>query len=170
MLHKFKWLVVSFVMMTFIFSGVLAPNTADAAKKSREELEKAKKEGDLSVKEAQKFRDAFGKEADEANIEVFDNTGAKPAASGNSTYGVAGFDYLTGVGKVASDPSMINEKTFKIKSQNKSPLEGLMKKRFKHSWTGQYNDTQSGWGEKSGVTEAWFRKHDSGSKLGGDYN
>ncbi len=147
------------VFMLFMALAFLAMpiNDADAArKKSAAELEKAKKEGDLSVREADKFRDAFGKEADDYG-------------SATSTYGVAGFDYLTGVGKVASDPSRINEKTFKIKSANKSPLEYLMKKRFKNKWTGQYNDTQSGWAEKSGVTEVWFRKHDQ-TKLGANYN
>ncbi|VAX25497.1 hypothetical protein MNBD_NITROSPINAE02-1180 [hydrothermal vent metagenome] len=166
---KFKWIFIVFVAMAFVSSAILVPAAESAGKKSKEELEKAKKEGDLSVKEAQKFRDAFGREADEANIETFDTKTNVKGAS-NSTYGVVGFDYLTGVGKVASDPTQINETTFKIKSANKSPLQGLMKKRFKHKWTGQYNDTESGWTEKSGVTEVWFRKHDSGSKLGADYN
>lgn len=149
--------------------ALVAGGMAHAADKpSAAELDKAKKEGDLSVEAAEKFRDAYGAEADAANVAGWDKS--KGAGSGKSTYGVEGFDYLTGLGKVASDPSMIDEKTFKIKSANKSPLEDLMKKRFKNKWTGQYNDTQSGWAEKTGVTEAWFRKHDSGSKLGGDYN
>ncbi len=165
--HKGLTLVLALV---FVFAGLIMSAPAEAGKKmSAAELEAAKKAGDQSDEALAKARAAFGREADEANVESFDTKTSKKA-SGNSTYGVAGFDYLTGVGKVASDPSKINEKTFKIKSANKSPLEGLMKKRYKHSWTGQYNDTQSGWGEKSGVTEAWFRKHDSGSKLGGDYN
>lgn len=149
-----KPILLLFVAMAFLALGL--GNVDAAQKKSKEELEKAKKAGDLSVKEAEKFRDAYGKEADDYS-------------SATSTYGVAGFDYLTGVGKVASDPTRINEKTFKIKSANKSPLEHLMKKRFKNKWTGQYNDTQSGWAEKSGVTEVWFRKHKE-SKLGASYN
>jgi len=138
--------------------------------KSQAELDAAKKAGDLSVEEAEKTRAAFGKEADEANIESFESEKKGHIGKGDSTYGVAGFDYLTGVGKVASDPSKINEKTFKIKSANKSPLEKLMKKRFKNKWTGQYNDTYSGEAKHTGVTEVWFRTHTANKKLGADYN
>lgn len=168
---RLRSIIVSFMAIAFMSSGLFTPDYADAARKqkSKAELEAAKKEGDLSVEEAKKVRDAYGREADEANIESFDTKTTKTGSS-KSTYGVVGFDYLTGVGKVASDPTMINETTFGIKSANKSPLESLMKKRFKNKWTGQYNDTESGWTEKSGVTEVWFRKHDTGSKLGGDYN
>lgn len=153
----------------FVVVGMTPVSVVHAADKpSAAELDKAKKEGDLSVEQAEKFRDAFGKEADDAGAV---NWGGKSGTgSGKSTYGVEGFDYLTGLGKVASDPSQINEKTFKIKQDKASPLEALQKKRFKNTWTGQYNDTQSGWSEKSGVTEAWFRKHESGSKLGANYN
>ncbi len=165
--------ILGMFSLTFGF-GLVAFTTDAHAKRekvSAAELDAAKKAGDLSVDQAEKTRDAFGKETTEYSIEnTGDMTGVKANSSGNSTYGVAGFDYLTGVGKVASSPDEINEKTFKIKSANKSPLEDLMKKRYAHKWTGQYNDTQSGLGEKSGVTEAWFRKHESGSKLGGDYN
>jgi len=174
--RKFRLFILGFAALSFVATVVLIPTAADARrKKSAAELDKAKKEGDLSVEEAKKFRDAFGKEADEANIESFE-TKTKVTGSGHSTYGVVGFDYLTGVGKVASDPSKIGADLpkalggGKIKSANKSPLEKLMRKRFKHKWTGQLGDTQSGWAEKSGVTEAWFRHHDSGSPLGGDYN
>lgn len=175
---KFRWLVAFVAAVAFVASGTLAPNAAMAKRtKSAAELEKAKKEGDLSVEEAMKHREAFGMEADAANIETFEYQGeVKASGAGTSTYGVVGFDYLTGVGKVASDPSRIGADLpkalggGKLKSQNKSPLENLMKKRFDNKWTGQLGDTRSGWTEKTGVTEAWFRKHDAGTPLGGDYN
>jgi mono/diheme cytochrome c family protein len=159
----------SVMAVTFVFAGGLTTTSAYAAKKSAAEMQKAKMEGDLSVEEAQKFREAFGKEADEANIESFD-TKTKVKGAATSTYGVVGFDYLTGVGKVASSPDKIDEKTFKIKANIKSPLAGLMNKRFDNKWTGQYNDTESGWTEKSGVTEVWFRGTSKDANLGGDYN
>jgi cytochrome c oxidase cbb3-type subunit 3 len=167
MKHILKPVFVLLLAIAFLALGL---GDADARRetKSKEELERAKKAGDLTREQARKVRDAYGREADEANVESFETRTAK-ISSGDSTYGVKGFDYLTGVGKVASDPSRINEKTFKIRSANKSPLEKLMKKRFKHKWTGQYDDTHSGWAEKSGVTEVWFRKHQV-SKLGASYN
>lgn len=164
--------ILGMFSLTFAFGMVAFTTDAHAKREkvSADELDKAKKEGDLSVDQAEKTRNQFGQEATDYNIEDSGDQKGKAKASGNSTYGVAGFDYLTGVGKVASSPDQINETTFKIKSANKSPLEDLMKKRYAHKWTGQYNDTQSGLGEKSGVTEAWFRAHESGSKLGADYN
>ena len=167
---KFKAIMLSLVAITFLASGIMTPEMADAReKKSKSELDAAKKAGDQSLEKANEARDSYGREADEYNIESFETDTDKIGKS-NSTYGVAGFDYLTGVGKIASDPDKINEKTFKIKNQNKSPLQGLMKKRFKNRWTGQYNDTYSGLTENTGITEVWFRQHESGSKLGGDYN
>lgn len=173
----FKRVATPFILgmfsLTFCFGMVAFTTDAHAKREkvSAADLDAAKKAGDLSESQAEKTRDAFGKETTEYDIEnTGDMKGVKGEASGNSTYGVEGFDYLTGVGKVASSPDEINEKTFKIKEQNKSPLEDLMKKRYAHKWTGQYNKTYSGLGEKSGVTEVWFRHHDSGSKLGGDYN
>jgi len=153
----------------FVAVGMTPVSVVHAADKpSAAELDKAKKEGDLTVEQAEKTREAYGKEADEAG--ALNWGGKSGTGSGKSTYGVEGFDYLTGVGKVASDPSQINEKTFKIKQDKASPLADLQKKRYAHKWTGQYNDTQSGWSEKSGVTEAWFRKGESGSPLGANYN
>lgn len=154
----------------FLASGVVtAPDAQAARKKSKAELEAAKKEGDLSVEEAMKYREQFGREADAANIESFEYK-VKEKGSGDSTYGVEGFDYLTGVGKVASDPEKINEKTFKIKAKIKSPLEDLMEKRFRgNRWTGQYNNTASGWGADTGVTEVWFRDPNA-TKLGASYD
>lgn len=181
--------LIGIFVATFSFGMFAGVDVAQAAKqkKTAAELDAAKKEGDLSVEAAEKLRDAYGKEADEANIESFE-TKTNVTGSGTSTYGVVGFDYLTGVGKVASDPTMINETVVTkmlgvapIKSANKSPLEDLMKKRFtknewtgeenkSKAWTGQANKTYSGLTERTGVTEAWFRHHETGSKLGGDYN
>ena len=164
--------ILGIFSITFAFGMIAYTTDAHAAREklSAAELDAAKKAGDLTEEQAEKTRDQFGKETTEYNNEALGDVKAVGKTSGNSTYGVAGFDYLTGVGKVASSPDQIDEHTFKIKSANKSPLEDLMKKRYAHKWTGQYNDTQSGLGEKSGITEAWFRHHDSGSKLGGDYN
>jgi len=171
---SFKHIFNAFLAVVFVVG--MATNADARKKKSAAELDKAKKAGDLSVSEADKARQAFGKEADEANLETFDaKTGAKKKGSGTSTYGVVGFDYLTGVGKVASSPDKIGADLpaalggGKIKSKNKSPLAKLMKRRFRHKWTGQLGDTASGWAEKSGVTEAWFRGHNE-SKLGANYN
>lgn len=170
----FKVLVIS-SLLAFMASGIMMPDPALALRtKSAAELEKAKKEGDQSQEEANKARDEFGKEADSANIESFD-TKTNVKGSSASTYGVVGFDYLTGVGKVASDPSQIGANLpkalggGKITSNLKSPLEGLMKSRFQNKWTGQLGDTASGWTEKTGVTEVWFRGK-SNSHLGADYN
>lgn len=169
MKSKISWLFIAFLTVAFVATGIVFVDDASALrKKSAAELEKAKKEGDLSVEEAMKTRDSFGREADAANVESFEY-GTTLEGVGDSTYGVAGYDYLTGIGKAASDPTLINEKTFKIKAAFTTPLEKLMKKRFKHKWTGQHNDTQSGWGEKSGVTEVWFRS-DKVTDLGASYN
>ncbi len=171
----FKRAFLCLLAIAFVAVSVMAPTDASAAKKSKADLDAAKKAGDQSDEALAKARESFGREADEANIETFD-TDTNKKASGASTYGVTGFDYLTGVGKVASAPDKIGADLpealggGKIVSANNSPLAGLMKGRYKTEWTGQLGDTASGWGEKSGITEAWFRKHDSGSKLGGDYN
>ncbi len=179
-MRKFNSILAIFVAVAVGFGSLGFVNDACALRsKTKAELDAAKKSGDLSVEEADKFRQDFGREADEANVEVFDDKTkgkVKKKASGASSYGVAGFDYLTGVGKVASTPDKIGADLpkalggGKLMSKNKSPLANLIKKRYKHEWTGQLGETASGWGEKSGVTEAWFRSHDSGSKLGGDYN
>ncbi len=169
-MSKIRVFFIAFLAQALVVSFTVAVDDAHAKrKKSAAELEKAKKAGDPTQEAAEKARDAYGLEADEANVEAFE-TSTGNIGKAASTYGVAGFDYLTGVGKVASDPTEINEKTFKIKAFIKSPLEGLMKKRYKNKWYGQYNDTQSGWAEKTGVTEVWFRGGSQSKTLGGDYN
>ncbi len=172
--------LIGIFSMAFCFGTFAYVSDAHAGKKSAAELDAAKKAGDLSEAAAEKTREAFGKETTDYNNETGDDVhkGNKTRqAKGNSTYGVTGFDYLTGVGKVADNPDRINETTVTkalkvapIKSANKSPLAKLMEGRYSNKWTGQANDTESGLGEKSGVTEVWFRQHDSGSKLGADYN
>ncbi|MDH5757776.1 MAG: c-type cytochrome [Nitrospinota bacterium] len=174
---KFRIILVLF--LAFVFTGSLVTSNVAMAKrtKSQAELDAAKKEGDQSQAEVEKAQAAFLAEAEAANVDGWgDGTKTKGTGSGHSTYGVAGFDYLTGVGKVASSPGKIGADLpaalggGKLTSQNKSPLAASIEKRFTNKWTGQLGDTESGWAEKSGVTEVWFRKHDSGSKLGGDYN
>ncbi|MDH5508764.1 MAG: c-type cytochrome [Nitrospinota bacterium] len=174
-----KFRIILALFLAFAFTGSLVTSNEAMAKrtKSKAELDAAKKEGDLSQEAADKAQEAFLREAEAANVAGWgDDAKTKGTGSGHSTYGVAGFDYLTGVGKVASSPGKIGADLpaalggGKLTSQNKSPLASSIEKRFKNKWTGQLGDTQSGWAEKSGVTEVWFRKHDSGSKLGGDYN
>ena len=164
-----------FLMFLALSVGALVATDADAReKKSAAELDAAKKEGDASQAEADKARDAFGKEADEYNIESFETKTNKKGSS-TSTYGVAGFDYLTGVGKVASSPDKIGADLpaalggGKLKAQLSTPLDKIMKKRFKNKWTGQLGDTYSGLTEQSGVTEVWFRS-DKTNELGAGYN
>ena len=169
MMGKFRWLFIGFLAVAFVATGIVFVDDASAVKKkSQAELDAAKKEGDLSTSDAMKHRDAYGREADAANVESFEY-GTTLEGVGDSTYGVKGYDYLTGIGKAASDPTRINEKTFKIKAAFKTPLEKLMKKRFKNKWTGQHDDSYSGWGEKSGITEAWMR-NDKVTDLGASYN
>jgi len=171
---KFRMLIAAFMALAFM-GALVSPNAALAKRtKSQAELDAAKKEGDLSPEAAKKAQEAYLQEGEAANVAGWDHT--KGAGSGHSTYGVVGFDYLTGVGKVASDPSKIGADLpaalggGKITQAFKTPLQASMAKRFTNKWTGQLGDTESGWAEKSGVTEVWFRSVNSGSKLGGDYN
>jgi mono/diheme cytochrome c family protein len=161
-----------FLLMLALSVGAFGVMDADAAraKKSKAELDKAKKAGDQSLESAKKAREAFGLESEEANIESTTRI-LKKKQSGASTYGVTGFDYLTGVGKVASSPDRMGAKfgDGKLTSKIDSPLKKLMSKRYKNKWTGQLGDTASGWGEKAGVTEVWMRGK-KGAKLGAGYN
>lgn len=141
-------------------AGKAAPAAAAPAKAgevSKQELEQAKKEGDSdAVTKAKEKNDEFGKEAAQAL--------KNDAASGKSTYGVVGFDYLTGVGKIGSDVAGTN-------LGDKSPLKNLIDKRFTGSqkWTGKADATHSGWSEKTGVTEVWNRGK-STNKIGANYD
>jgi len=161
-----------FLLVLALSVGAFGLTDADARqKKSKAELDKAKKAGDQSQAAADAAREDFGREADEANIEATERV-LKKKASGTSTYGVAGFDYLTGVGKVASSPKKMGAKygDGKLTSNINTPLAKLMEKRFKkNQWTGQLGETESGWGEKTGITEVWMRGAQSGA-LGGNYN
>ncbi len=181
-MSKVRVFFMAILAMALVVSFTVAVDDAQAKrKKSAAELEKAKKEGDATQEAAEKARAAFGREADEANIESFD-TNTKKTGSGTSTYGVGGFDYLTGVGKIASDPTRIGgnipESIQKshgypaklvMNPEMRSPLEKLMKKRYKNKYTAQLGTAESGWAEKSGITEVWYRSMSSTS-LGGDYN
>jgi len=171
---SFKHIFITFLAVVFVFIGMTTSADAAREKKSTAQLDKAKKAGDLSEAQAEKYRENFGKEADEANIESFD-TKVKEEGAGNSTYGVVGFDYLTGVGKVASSPDKIGANLpaalggGKLTANLKTPFAKKMKRRFKTKWTGQLGDTYSGWTKDTGVTEVWFRGKGE-SQLGANYN
>lgn len=160
---KGKWIILLIAIFTISVSVETAISTkAFAAKISKEELEKAKREGDAEAK-TEKMREAFGKEADEANVEA-DETKTGVTGSGKSTYGVVGYDYLTGIGKAGSSVEG-------TESAKNNPLVKQIEKRWATKWKAKgAGDSKSGWGSgATGVTEAWQRSLNA-SKLGGDYN
>ncbi len=169
-MNKGKWIFLSIAVFAISFSldASMSLNNAFAGKISKEELEKAKKEGDQSDEALKKARESFGREADEANIESFD-TKTEVKGSGKSVYGVTGFDYLTGLGKIQSDGV---DKTTMGKT---SPLSKKINERWKTKYAvpldlKRVGEARSGWGKETGVTEVWNRKSTGASKLGGDYN
>jgi len=166
---KGKWIMLLIAIFTISVSVETAISTkAFAAKISKEELEKAKKEGDQSDAALEKARESYGREADEANVESFE-TKTTVKGSGKSVYGVTGFDYLTGIGKMASTVEG-------TESAKNNPLVGQINKRWATKWTAKSKDlskvgeSRSGWAKETGVTEAWDRKVKGASTLGGDYN
>ncbi len=168
---KGKWILLLVAIFTISVSVETAISTkAFAAKISKEELEKAKKEGDQSDETLKKTRESYGKEADEANVESFE-TKTTVKGSGKSVYGVTGFDYLTGIGKMASTVEG-------TESAKNNPLVGQINKRWATKWTarteggkglGKVGESRSGWAKETGVTEAWDRDVHK-TTLGGDYN
>lgn len=144
-------------LMAFAASvGFTMPNV-HAAEVNKQELEQAKKEGDSdNVTKATQKASEYEQEAEQAL--------ANKEVSGKSTYGVVGFDYLTGVGKIGSNVGGTN-------LGDKTPLKDLIDKRFSgdQDWTGKADATHSGWSQRTGVTEVWNRGK-SDSKLGADYN
>ncbi len=147
------------ILSLFLFGLGLCFITQDvnAAGPSKKELEAAKKAGDSDeVTKATAKQTDYEREAD--------LTLSNEASSGKSTYGVVGFDYLTGVGKIGTD---VTGTTL----GEKNPLKDLMNKRFtgKQDWTGKADATHSGMAQKTGVTEVWNRGK-SQTKLGGDYD
>ena len=163
---KRKWIILLLAIFTI---SVSLETGVFAAKISKEELEKAKKEGDAQA-QTEKMRESYGKEGAEANVESqeFKKSGKTTEGVGKSTYGVVGFDYLTGIGKTAStvDGS---------KQAKNNPLVGLINKRWATKWSAKSKDlskvgeSRSGWAKETGVTEAWDRGIDE-SSLGADYN
>src|SRR3990172_11547735 len=163
---KRKWIILLLAIFTI---SVSLETGVFAAKISKEELEKAKKEGDAQA-QTEKMRESYGKEGAEANVESqeFKKSGKTTEGVGKSTYGVVGFDYLTGIGKTAStvDGS---------KQAKNNPLVGLINKRWATKWSAKSKDlskvgeSRSGWPKETGVTEAWDRGIDE-SSLGADYN
>jgi mono/diheme cytochrome c family protein len=161
---KGKWIVLLIAIFTISFSLEASISTkAFAAKISKEELEKAKKEGD-SATDLEKAREGFGKEATDASAAGWNIEGKSGGTgSGKSTYGVVGFDYLTGVGKVASTV----EGTEQAKN---NPLVKQIEKRWETKWKAKNaGESKSGWSKETGVTEAWMRSLSS-SKYGASYN
>ena len=159
---KGKWIMVLIAIFTISVSVETSISTkAFAAKISKEELEKAKKEGDSA--DLEKAREQYGREAAEGNVESQEyKTGVK--GSGKSAYGVVGFDYLTGIGKQGSTV----EGTEQAKN---NPLVKQINNRWETKWKAKgAGDSKSGWAKETGVTEAWNRKFEGASKLGGDYN
>lgn len=157
---KRKWiilLIAIFAVSVSLETGVFA------AKISKEELEKAKKEGDAQA-QTEKMREAYGKEGADAGAAAWgveDKSGG--TGSGKSTYGVTGYDYLTGIGKTASTVEG-------TKQAKNNPLVNLINKRWATKWKAKgAGDSKSGWAKETGVTEAWNRGIDE-SSLGADYN
>src|SRR3989338_7429112 len=97
---KGKWIMLLIAIFTISVSVETSISTKAFAI-SKEELEKAKKEGDQSDAALDKARDSYGREAAEANVESQEYD-TKVKGSGKSVYGVTGFDYLTGIGKQGS--------------------------------------------------------------------
>ena len=162
-MSKGKWIILLLAIFTISVSVETSISTkAFAAKISKEELEKAKKEGDAQA-QTEKMRESYGKEGAEGNVESQEyKTTVK--GSGKSTYGVVGFDYLTGIGKMAS--------TVEGTKQGKNnPMAAQIKKRWAGKWSakGKVGESRSGWGKETGVTEAFDRGIDE-SELGADYN
>jgi mono/diheme cytochrome c family protein len=169
-MNKGKWifLLIAVFAISFSVDAALSLNKAFAEKVSKEDLEKAKKEGDQTDEALAKARESYGREADEANVESFE-TKTGVTGSGKSVYGVVGFDYLTGVGKIQSKDI---DKTTQGKS---SPLSKKANERWKSKYAvpldlKRVGEARSGWGKETGITEAWNRKATGASKLGGDYN
>ena len=159
---KGKWIMLLIAIFTISVSVETSISTKAFAI-SKEELEKAKKEGDQSDAALDKARDSYGREAAEANVESQEYD-TKVKGSGKSVYGVTGFDYLTGIGKQGSTV----EGTEQAKN---NPLVKLIEKRWETKWKAKNaGESKSGWAKETGVTEAWNRKFEGASKLGGDYN
>jgi len=164
-MSKGKWIIVLIAIFTISVSLEASISTkAFAAKISKEELEKAKKEGDQSDTALEKARESYGREADEANVESFE-TKTSVKGSGKSVYGVVGFDYLTGIGKMASTVEG-------TESAKNNPLVKQIDKRWATKWSAQkdVSKSRSGWAKETGVTEAWNRKVTGASKYGASYN
>ncbi|MBI3813447.1 MAG: cytochrome c [Nitrospinae bacterium] len=169
-MNKGKWifLLIAVFAISFSLDASLSVTKVSAAKISKEDLEKAKKEGDQTDEALKKARESYGKEADEANVESFETkTGVK--GSGKSVYGVTGFDYLTGVGKIQSTD------VDKTELGKTSPLSKKINERWKTKYAvpldlKRVGEARSGWAKETGVTEVWQRKATGASKLGGDYN
>ena len=128
---------------------------AGAARISKDQLDELKKAGERSDDELRSAEGAYGNEAMKAIAGV-----------GTSTYGVVGYDFLTGVGKIGSsaagtvlgdDPDALQPK--------------FAGKRYATKWSavGKADKSNTGWAKETGVTEVWTRPGDA-TPLGADYD
>ncbi|MBI4378839.1 MAG: cytochrome c [Nitrospinae bacterium] len=155
-------LLILFFVISISLDSFISVTKTFAAKLSQDELERLKKEGDQKDEVVERTREEFGREADEANVETFD-TVTKKTGSGKSTYGVEGYDYLTGIGKTQSTVSG-------TEAAKDNPLVGLIDKRFVTKWkAAKPGESKSGWAKETGVTEVWNRKRVK-TKIGANYD
>ena len=128
----------------------------NAAKISKDELQELKKAGERTDEELQQAAGKYNDEAQKAMV----------TGEGVATYGVVGYDFLTGIGKIGSsaagtvlgdDPDALQPK--------------FAGKRYATKWSaiGKLEKGKSGWTKETGVTEVWTRPGDETS-LGADYN
>ena len=130
---------------------------AGAARISKDQLDELKKAGERTDQELKSAASVYEQEAEKAMI----------TGEGVATYGVVGYDFLTGVGKIGSsaagtvlgdDPDAIQPK--------------FAGKRYATKWTalgGKLDKGKSGWTKETGVTEVWTRPGDA-TPLGADYD
>lgn len=140
-------------VLLFVLSFLVFP--ADAARISKDELEELKKAGERTDAELRAAASLYEQEAAKAVM-----------GEGVATYGVVGYDYLTGVGKIGSsaagtvlgdDPDALQPK--------------FAGKRYATKWSaaGDLKKGRSGWAKETGVTEVWTRPGNA-TDLGADYN
>ncbi len=144
------------LMIVSLFLVSIFVASSEAARISKEELDALKKAGERTDEELKKASGAYEQEAAKAL-----------AGEGVATYGIAGYDYLTGVGKIGStakgtvlgdDPDALQPK--------------FAGKRYATKWVVDMKSLdkgKSGWAKETGVTELWTRPGDA-AELGADYN
>ncbi len=144
------------LMVISLFVASIFVTSSEGARISKEELDALKKAGERTDEELRAASDAYTREAQKAL-----------AGEGVATYGVVGYDFLTGVGKIGStakgtvlgdDPDALQPK--------------FAGKRYATKWSaigGNLEAGKSGWAKETGVTELWTRPADV-TDLGADYD